>query len=128
MDEGEGPPPADPLAEGVRLFNTGFYFEAHEVLEEAWREERGESRRFLQGLIQLCAGYHHWTNGNPVGAASLFEKAIDKFREYPDDYMGVDLGRLRVQLADARMRLGRGEGAPDAAGVRILRRAGISHA
>src|SRR3990172_1728998 len=102
MDEGEGPPPADPLAQGIRLFNAGFFFEAHEVLEDAWHVERGEPRRFLQGLIQLCAGYHHWANGNPVGAASLFGKAIEKFQEYPDEYMGVDLGALRVRITDAQ--------------------------
>src|SRR5207237_7833132 len=49
----------DPIQEAIRLFNDRFFFEAHEVLEEVWRQEHGESRVFLQGLIQICAAYHH---------------------------------------------------------------------
>src|SRR5207248_6025892 len=49
----------DPIQEAIRLFNDRFFFDAHEVLEEVWRQEHGESRAFLQGLIQICAAYHH---------------------------------------------------------------------
>jgi len=64
----------DPIQEAIRLFNDRFFFEAHEVLEEVWRREHGESRAFLQGLIQICAAYHHTQNGNLIGAVTLLER------------------------------------------------------
>lgn len=85
----EGPPLGDPLREGIRLFNEGYFFEAHEVWEGAWRAERGESRLFLQGLIQVAAGLHHFREGNVNGAASLVDKALGKLRRYPDEYLGL---------------------------------------
>ena len=102
-------PPNDPLAEGVRLFNEGYFFEAHEILEDAWHIERGEPRRFLQGLIQVCAGCHHWSNANATGAMSLFNKALDKFRGYPAEYLGINLDDLRAKVEDWRDRAERGE-------------------
>ncbi len=63
----------DPIEEGIRLFNDRYFFEAHEVLEGVWREEHGELRFFLQGLIQICAAYHHTQNGNSIGAVTLLE-------------------------------------------------------
>ncbi|MDM7324494.1 MAG: DUF309 domain-containing protein, partial [Thermus sp.] len=46
------------LHQAWHLFQKGRYFEAHEVLEEVWREAHGEKRRFLQGLILLAAALH----------------------------------------------------------------------
>ena len=34
-------------AEGLRLFNAGKYFEAHEALEDAWNAEKGEVRELV---------------------------------------------------------------------------------
>jgi uncharacterized protein len=90
----------DPLQEGLRLFNERHFFEAHEVLEDAWHIERGESRLFLQGLIQLCAAFHHFQNGNLRGAAELLQRGADKIRRYPEGYRGLETARL-LREADA---------------------------
>ncbi len=84
----------DPIREGVRLFNEQHFFEAHEVLEDAWHIERGEPRLFLQGMIQLCAAFHHFQNGNLRGAAELLQRGGDKIRRYPDGYLGLETARL----------------------------------
>ena len=34
------------LQRGIELYNAGEFFEAHEVLEEAWTPERGPRRLF----------------------------------------------------------------------------------
>ena len=47
----------------MRHFQEGRYFEAHEVLEEAWRKAEGEERCFLQGLILLAAALHRGKGG-----------------------------------------------------------------
>ncbi len=103
----EGPPRPDPIREGIRLFNEGFFFEAHEILEDAWHVERGEPRLFLQGLIQLCAGFHHFQNGNLNGALQLLQRGMDKMRKYPDHYLGFDAGALLVRVEEARQRIER---------------------
>lgn len=90
----------DPIREAFVLFNERHFFEAHEVLEEAWHIERGETRLFLQGLIQICAAFHHFQNGNLRGAAELLQRGGDKVRRYPDGTLGVETSRL-VREVDA---------------------------
>ena len=48
--ERDTPHGLDPIQEGIRLFNDEYFFEAHEVLEDVWKQEHGEPRLFLQGL------------------------------------------------------------------------------
>jgi predicted metal-dependent hydrolase len=95
----------DPIQEAIRLFNTEYFFEAHEVLEDVWRTERGEPRLFLQGLIQVCAAYHHFQNGNLVGAVTLLERGSEKMRKYPAHYLGIDAGGLIAHVDENRKRI-----------------------
>src|SRR6185503_4609752 len=44
-------------AEGLRLFNAGKYFEAHEALEDAWNEEAGPVRDLYRGVLQIAVVY-----------------------------------------------------------------------
>ncbi|HYE77871.1 MAG TPA: DUF309 domain-containing protein, partial [bacterium] len=43
--------------EGIRLFNGGCFFEAHEAWESAWLRAEGRERMFYQGLIQAAAAF-----------------------------------------------------------------------
>ncbi|TLZ85250.1 MAG: DUF309 domain-containing protein [Methanobacteriota archaeon] len=74
MVEQEPPAGLDPIDQGIRLFNEEYFFEAHEVLEDLWKREPGKSKVFLQGLIQICAAYHHFQNGNLIGAETLLDR------------------------------------------------------
>ena len=98
---------SDPFRDGVRLFNEEYFFEAHEHLEGIWRLERGEPRQFLQGLIQICAAFHHFQNGNLIGAVDLLKRGADKMRRYPGRYMGIDATALLAKVDDARDRIER---------------------
>ena len=98
-------PGLDPIQEGIRLFNEEYFFEAHEVLEEVWRQEHGEPRLFLQGLIQVCAAYHHFQNGNLVGAITLLQRGADKMRHYPPRYLGIDASGLIAHIDGNRGRI-----------------------
>ena len=98
-------PGLDPIQEGIRLFNEEYFFEAHEVLEEVWRQEHGEPRLFLQGLIQVCAAYHHFQNGNQVGAITLLQRGADKMRHYPPRYLGIDASGLIAHIDRNRGRI-----------------------
>lgn len=95
----------EPLRTGIALFNEGRFFECHDVLENVWLETHGKSRLFLQGLIQVAVGYHHLCNENRKGAESQLGRGLAKLKEYPDDYAGVALARLRGEVADWILRI-----------------------
>jgi len=92
----------DRIRDGLRLFNERYFFEAHEALEEVWHKEHGEPRLFLQGLIQICAGFHHFQNGNARGAADLLQRGSDKMRKYPERYLGIDAASLLAHVDGCR--------------------------
>lgn len=98
---------SDRIRDGLRLFNERYFFEAHEVLEDVWHRDHGPSRLFLQGLIQICAGFHHFQNGNPRGAAELLQRGADKMRKYPEEYLGLDARRLLDRVDACRERVER---------------------
>jgi predicted metal-dependent hydrolase len=87
------------LAEGVALFNAGHFYEAHEVWEEAWLREQGARRLLLQGLILVAAGWLKRDAGKAHGAWTLFSRALERFESLPPACEGVDVGRLRPQVA-----------------------------
>lgn len=107
MDAAGSASESDRIRDGLRLFNERYFFEAHEVLEDVWHREHGEPRLFLQGLIQICAGFHHFQNGNPRGAAELLQRGTDKMRKYPDEYLGLDAKSLLSQVEACRQRVER---------------------
>jgi len=92
---------------GVAEFNTGYFFECHDTLEDLWSGLRGPSRDFFQGLIQVSVGFYHLTGGNPAGAASMFRRALKRFEKYPERYFAFDLAAQRAHLVEW---LGRIEG------------------
>ena len=87
---------------GVDLFNEKEFFECHDAFEDLWHEERGERRLFLQGLIQAAVGCYHLSNGNVSGALSQYQKSLDKLAQYPAAYLGLDIERLRTEVAVCR--------------------------
>jgi predicted metal-dependent hydrolase len=98
----EAPPPQ--LREFAALYASGRFFDAHEVLEEAWRRSDDLSMRFLQGLIQWAVAFEHHRRGNAHGARVLLDRAWSRLHDAPDGYMGVDLSAWRAAhpgLADA---------------------------
>ena len=87
---------------GIELFNSGRFYDAHEVLEDAWRENSGPERLFLQGLIQVAVGLHHLSTGNDVGALSLLARAGRNLSQYPEVYCGIELERFRDAVSNFR--------------------------
>ncbi len=98
---------------GIELFNAGSFFEAHEVLEEVWREAHGEEKKFLQAVIQAAVGLHHHSTGNIAGARSLLARASQKLADYPGAYCGIALEGLRVLLEQWIASLAEGTAPPD---------------
>ena len=86
------------IAEGVRLFNTQKFFEAHEALEAVWLKAHGEEKILLHGLIQVAAAFHHYRRDNPAGFRSLLEKGSKKLDKFGASACGLNLAALRRQL------------------------------
>jgi predicted metal-dependent hydrolase len=97
---------------GIRLFNSGAYFEAHEVLEDVWRAAPAPEKRFLQGLIQVAVGLHHHSKGNVVGARSLLGRAARNLSSYPEDFGGIQLPELLRSLAQWQHALAESKAVP----------------
>jgi len=94
--------PNELLLRGIALFNAGDYFEQHEVLEEAWRQESGPIRQLYQGILQVGVAYLHIKRGNYLGATRLLERALDKLLQLPDVCQGVDVAQLVSDASTAR--------------------------
>jgi dTDP-4-amino-4,6-dideoxygalactose transaminase len=88
------------LQHGIELFNGGSFFDAHEALEDVWRELQGEEKDFLQAVIQAAVGLHHYSTGNITGARSLLARASHKLTDYPGTYCGIALDGLKLSLAE----------------------------
>ena len=86
---------------GIQLFNAGRYFDAHEELEAAWREEKGKVRQLYQGILEAAVTYLHITRGNYPGAMKVFGRSMRWLKDWPETCRGVDVGQLRMDLHEA---------------------------
>lgn len=82
------------LLQGIGLFNSGDFFRCHEVLEEAWKLERGPRRVFLQALIHVAVGFYHSQRGNTAGAVRQLRKGIEKLAAYAPSCEGQNTAQL----------------------------------
>jgi predicted metal-dependent hydrolase len=96
------------LQRGIRLFNDEEFFQCHEVLEEAWKPERGPRRLFLQALIHFAVGLYHCQRGNPVGASRQLHKGLKKLAKYLPACEGIDTSRLSQESLAALERIEEG--------------------
>ncbi|MEO3759263.1 DUF309 domain-containing protein [Mycobacterium sp. B14F4] len=67
--------PQETLAYAERLLAQGLAFNAHEVLESAWKNGPDDERSLWQGLAQLAVGITHVQRGNTKGAIALLQRA-----------------------------------------------------
>ncbi len=67
-------PPAEAIALAQRLVDDGRPFQAHEVLEAAWRTAPSGERGLWRGLAQIAVGLTHAQRGNPRGAVTLLRR------------------------------------------------------
>ncbi|MGV0626971.1 DUF309 domain-containing protein [Mycolicibacter minnesotensis] len=97
-------PPAQMLAYAQLLLDDGLAFNAHEVLEAAWKHRPADERDLWQGLAQLAVGVTHVQRGNVTGAVSLLRRGADHLATvHPPAPYGVDVTGLQgfaAQLAD----------------------------
>jgi predicted metal-dependent hydrolase len=91
--------PLHPYAEeGIRLFNEGKYFVAHEALEDAWHIEPDPDRRLYQGILQAGIAYMHARDNNAKGVLSMYERCRVWLWAWPDHCRTIDVGQMKTDL------------------------------
>ena len=102
--------------EGVRHFNSGRFFEAHEAFEDLLDAVEDDGRwELLLALVQVAVGYHKATAGHP-GAARMLRLGTEKLAPFPPLAWGVDIEHLRRCTADDLAALAAGESSADRLG------------
>ena len=96
---------------GIRLFNEGFYWESHEVLESVWLSAPPNSRErhLLQSIIQLANARLKHLMGRQRAQARLQQLALESARRaFPvrasERLMGIDFNQL-CKLAEVELSL-----------------------
>ncbi len=90
------------LEAGLRLIRDGAYFEAHEELEDEWREAPATERDFLQGLVHVAVAWLHAERGNENGCERQLVKADRRLAGYRPRHRGVDVDAVLEDVAAAR--------------------------
>src|SRR5271155_4575342 len=90
------------LAEGLRLYDAGEFFAAHEAWESVWLGLREPEKTFLQGLIQGTAAFYQFQRNNQLGTIRLLQAALRRLERYPEDFGGIS---VRLLCDDIRERL-----------------------
>jgi CheY-like chemotaxis protein len=90
---------------GLEEFNRGLYFEAHESLEAAWKEDVSVGRDLYQAILQVAVAYLQIERGNYTGAQKMFWRVRQWIDPLPDTCRGVDVARLRLDADRVRQLL-----------------------
>jgi hypothetical protein len=94
-------PPAETLTYAQDLLDRGLAFNAHEVLEAAWKNGPDREKTMWQALAQLAVGITHVQRGNVKGAITVLGRAAAGLAQdqTPAPY-GIDVAGL-VEYAEA---------------------------
>ncbi len=90
------------LERGLDLIRVGEYFEAHEELEDEWRDAPAAERDFLQGLVHVAVAWLHAGRGNRPGCERQLEKAARRLDPYRPAHRGVDIEAVLEGIGEAR--------------------------
>ncbi len=86
------------ILRGIELFNAGEYYEAHEVMETAWRAWPGDERLFFQGLIQAAVALWRVDRGNATIALTMCSRGLPKLAQFRPAFAGIDVEALYHDL------------------------------
>jgi predicted metal-dependent hydrolase len=77
-------------------FNRQLFFEAHEVLEDLWLAQRGQSNDlFYKGLIQLAGAFVHIQKKRRQPALALFKLAQANLGKYDGVHESLRLDEVQ---------------------------------
>ena len=99
----KAPAVADPasdarLDDGIRLFNAGEHWHAHEAWEPLWMGLEGDDKLFVQGLIMAAAMLHQYGRKVPRGVANHWSNVRLRLTPHAPSQWGIDVAGLLGQL------------------------------
>ena len=94
--------PPELVIEGLELFNEREFFEAHELLELAWRAESDPIRNLYQGILQIGVGFYHMTCLNYTGTVVKLRSGIELLEPFVPRCQSIEVAPL---LKSARTHL-----------------------
>jgi hypothetical protein len=86
--------------EGIRLFNAGHYWHAHEQWEACWLASSPPHTNFYKGIIQTAAALVKWQQGNDRGLALNWAKSRAYLSSLPSPFLSLNVAKL-VAAMDA---------------------------
>jgi predicted metal-dependent hydrolase len=87
------------LREGIRLFNAGRFFEAHEVWEGFYHETDNGNKPFIEGLIQLAAAFRISSDfGDIKGPVRMIRQSVIRFENYQPTFLQVRVKELSAAV------------------------------
>jgi hypothetical protein len=105
------------LAGAQGLLDQGRPFEAHELLEAAWKRAPEAERPLWRALAQLAVGITHALRGNQVGAQAVLTRSAAELERWVAD---PPYGIAARELAEAARRMAAGA-APEPVRLRSTR-------
>jgi uncharacterized protein len=87
-------PPTETLSFAQDLLDRGLAFNAHEVLEAAWKNGPDDEKTLWQALAQLAVGITHVQRNNVKGAVTVLRRAaarlaLEEAAPYDIDVAGL---------------------------------------
>jgi hypothetical protein len=82
--------PAKVMAEARALFNEERYWEVHEVLEDLWKQTKGQEKKLVQGLILTAAALVHAQRDELKVVQAMLEEAVLRLENQPSVYLGLN--------------------------------------
>ena len=102
--------PMDPrVIKGIQLFNQKKFFDAHEELELAWRDEAQPIRDLFRGILQIGVAYYHIQHRNFIGAQKMFIRAEKWLLPYSGFCLGINIEKLKKDTNKISRMLNNGE-------------------
>jgi len=96
---------------GIDLFNTRYFWEAHEAWERVWRElpEGSRGRDVVKGLIQVSAALFKLHLGNEGGARRLAARGLERIEtaaRHHGEWRALELGPVANAVRERLVRAG----------------------
>jgi len=85
--------------QAVEQFNHEQFYACHDTLEAIWMEASQPQKTFYQAVLQIAVALYHLDNSNLRGAVILLGEGINKLRNYPAAYCGIDIDELLIASA-----------------------------
>lgn len=102
MIAGLSRPGLDPHYLGYfECFNQQLFYEAHDVLEELWLQQRRQPNDlFYKGLIQLAGAFVHLQKNRLKPSAALFRLAENNLLQYPSIHERFEVAAALALIRD----------------------------